>query len=364
MGRMDEGDPQSNDSPESAPASDDAPSDDSFRGAVTLVRHSVKGWAALTLAIALALAGVLMKGLGADAGILLIVLGVTVALLAQGEVSEKLAGVIVADARGVRMDGKEILPRAAMHDGFVEPRRSGRHVVKLVGRAHVPIATIAVETAARGEELLRALKLDVLHATFESVGRCHVGKRRWRARVLVTADGVLARPGEFYPYGEIERVTLEGLDVVLHRIEGAPLRLTSHVERGALSERIREGLEAFRRRTRIGDVSVRLARGRRTVGEWMAALRALTRPSDYRTGPVPDETLWRIAEDPALSASMRAAAATALGVSIDTEGRARLRKAAATSESPRIRVALEAAASSEDDELARALEECAEREQG
>ena len=65
------------------------------------------------------------------------------------------------------------------------------------------------------------------------------------------------------------------------------------------------------------------------------------------SGAVPEENLWRVAEDPAAEETARVGAAVALRTRLDREGRARLLCMSDASVSPRVRVALRAAATAE-----------------
>jgi hypothetical protein len=61
--------------------------------------------------------------------------------------------------------------------------------------------------------------------------------------------------------------------------------------------------------------------------------------------------LWRVAEDPALDESARIGAAIALRSNITDGDRERLRVVATSTASPRVRIALDAAVSSPDEDL-------------
>jgi hypothetical protein len=79
-----------------------------------------------------------------------------------------------------------------------------------------------------------------------------------------------------------------------------------------------------------------------------------------RTAPIPRERLFRVVEDASLDPTSRAAAAVALGLELDDEGRARLRAAAEAMAAPKLRFAIEKAASphaAEDSAIKAALAE-------
>jgi hypothetical protein len=124
-----------------------------------------------------------------------------------------------------------------------------------------------------------------------------------------------------------------------------------------VAERIREALESARRGDPAQDVAL-LARNAREIGVWVRALRAVAAGAvDHRTAPIPEDRLWRIAEDPNASPTARAGAAVALTPSLDDAGKARIRVAADATASPKLRVALEAAAETDEAALEHALAE-------
>lgn len=124
-----------------------------------------------------------------------------------------------------------------------------------------------------------------------------------------------------------------------------------------LEERIREALALHREGA--GPVDERLlARGRRAVPEWIASLRALGAGAnaDLRTPPVPPEKLLRIAEDAAAAPLVRVSAAVAAAAAAP-DAKRRVRLAARTTASPKLRVALERVSADDatDETIAEAL---------
>lgn len=106
-----------------------------------------------------------------------------------------------------------------------------------------------------------------------------------------------------------------------------------------------------------------IARGERTVPEWVEALRRLGSGATaaYRGLPVDVEGLARVLAEPMVRPSIRAAAAVALAAAGDASAVAKLRIAAAELADPRLRIALEKAADDTNDaavvEALEALEE-------
>jgi hypothetical protein len=203
-------------------------------------------------------------------------------------------------------------------------------------------------------------------------------------RVVAGSDGVRIGwlgPGKFVPYANVAHASLDDRgDVVIDLRNGArvrllfrqPFRSSSTMnsfdllttlfarQKTAIVERIEEAARAHERGVADRDAGGVLARGGRTAVEWLKALHSLGSGAvNYRSVTLPPDVLWRIAENPAAPPHERAAAAVALRDALDEEGRARLRVLAEATAAPRVRVALEAAASATDDEtLARALDEC------
>jgi hypothetical protein len=96
-----------------------------------------------------------------------------------------------------------------------------------------------------------------------------------------------------------------------------------------------------------------LVRGDRTPLDWVLALRRLGAGAfDLRTPAIPHDTLLGVVEDSAAPAIDRASAAVAAMASDDLEVHRRVRVAAATTASPKLRVALELIADKREDERA------------
>ncbi len=171
--------------------------------------------------------------------------------------------------------------------------------------------------------------------------------------VEVAADGVLVRwlgSARFFPFRAIEHVEGSSLGVVLRAFGRThDIRLTQNdgardVERDALLSRIEAGIERHREVER-GHEEALLARGGRSVAEWLAAMRALGMQDagGYRLAAIPRERLWEILEDPTSDSSARAGAAIALDAKADDlDTRARLAAVAARTAAPSLRVAIEA----------------------
>jgi hypothetical protein len=126
---------------------------------------------------------------------------------------------------------------------------------------------------------------------------------------------------------------------------------------GQLAERI---VEAIERRDHDGgpiDRTLLVRPAGVDARAWIASLGELMRQETFRQAAVTIEQLWGVVEDATANASMRAAAAIALGRRGDDKTKKRLRVAAQATAAPQLRVALEHAADGEDGELADALDE-------
>lgn len=214
-------------------------------------------------------------------------------------------------------------------------------------------------------------------------------------RVEVGTDGIAVRwlwQKSFVPMSDVLRVErVEGdvswtgnypVIVRVHRRSGPPVDLLAqmpkrtaagrddkwaHVasrEADMLIERI---TEAVQERATGGDADLAsweselLSRGERAIDQWVAALRGLsTEVESFRRqagGGI--DALWGVVEDAAAAPERRAAAAVALAPHLDEGGKERVRIAARATAAPKLRIALEAAATNDEDALAEALDEVA-----
>lgn len=151
--------------------------------------------------------------------------------------------------------------------------------------------------------------------------------------------------------GETQRITFRG-----GRGRRSPAAQNAWVEAAALKERIDEAMGVGA--DLGGDDAKALSRGERSVAQWVTDLRqAMRGEGTFREAPLVAERLWRIVESSRAELEKRAAAAIALGAQLDDTGRERLRVAAASTASPKLRVAFEAAATDDDASAAEALDE-------
>lgn len=183
--------------------------------------------------------------------------------------------------------------------------------------------------------------------------------------VRVGTDGIATRwlwRDRFIPFSSIARAekydmiigTKRQLGVRLALMGGEEVRLPTgqtdigEVEASRLLTRIEEAREA----RHAGNVSPELlARGARDVAGWVRALRALGEGAhNLRASALPLDALLQLVEDASAREVDRASAAVAALASHGDEAARRVRVAAETTASPKLRVALDRIAEAPDDE--------------
>jgi hypothetical protein len=197
-------------------------------------------------------------------------------------------------------------------------------------------------------------------------------------RVSIGTDGILTRWAGKERYTALSDVRAAKVyqeyvqgkyrnGVVLTLANGEELKLpTGQSEFGAadamrLAHRIQEA-QAARQRGASAKAAGTLARGERSILEWVRELRRMgAGVVDHRTPVVPVDRLLSIVEDTAAPAADRAAAALAATATTDAQAKVRIRVAAETTVSPQLRVALlriaETPPDASDADLAPCLEE-------
>lgn len=187
---------------------------------------------------------------------------------------------------------------------------------------------------------------------------------RWLGRTRFIAHSEIERVAS---YDEIRgtkrqrgvRLDLKGGEIVRLPTGQRDIALT---EAAQLEQRIDEAREAFRRGATTGTTDV-LARGDRSVTDWVRYLRGVGAGAVGPRAPaIPQEVLMRVVEDSKAAPLERASAAVAAIASGRDDVKQRVRVAADTTVSPKLRVALEriaAGAEENDDELIETLDELA-----
>lgn len=189
-------------------------------------------------------------------------------------------------------------------------------------------------------------------------------------RLRIGGDGIsmkwLGRE-QFFHYSTIARVDhlqkgmgtkqYVGIEFTLHTGETvwipAGQAKWNDAEASMMAERVRAAIDAYRSGMASDDASI-LGRRSRTSSEWIRSLRRMGTgaEADLRTPPIPNEFLWRVLEDASRPRDQRVAAAIALSDNIAPNERERIRIAAGTTVSPKLRVALEQVADGQVEEPA------------
>jgi hypothetical protein len=317
---------------------------------------------------------------------------------------------VTADATGIKLDGKDAIARRDIVSAYMQPRAGDLPVVRFVTRGRRVLLEACVEGETEGRALLEAVELDVAHhaMTFRGASPTMATTPRQMlfsigaamsvfmltfltailgpiapavivplvvllampSSIQIGADGIVTRWlawKRFIAYADVHYVVPfdNGLQLVLKSgksinvatsppSRGGQLRVSDYVQRrDAVYARIQEALAAHRAGRGALDVGALVARGGRAASDWLRAVRAIATGAaggDYRAPAIPEESLWRVAEDPAAEETARVGAAMALRVALDDAGRGRLRAVADASVSPKVRIALEAAAGAENDD--------------
>ncbi len=181
-------------------------------------------------------------------------------------------------------------------------------------------------------------------------------ERRWLFfRHMVRVASIHDVTVHAQPTGPTSRNLVHRVD--LHLADASTFSLCSGSAQTAaiVAERVRGVHRAHRRAPRRGiDLVNALSRGPRTAGEWLAHLRALTRDgadagAGYRSAAIERTDLLRVAEDAALAAPVRLAAAVALGVDVDETERKRIAELAVASADAQVRDGMTRIAEAADD---------------
>ncbi len=248
--------------------------------------------------------------------------------------------------------GGSSLLRRRIRSGYLEPDadEEGASLVLRgrMGRLAVLAFDSIEEARALQDDLgLSPLKRPVTFAFFFGL------------RVTVGVDGVvvawpLLRRRRFVPHAKIEEVGW-GTDAVRFLlVSGESYAIATGPATGernrALVERLVQARIAWRESEGVSHVAA-LARSGRSHEAWIHELCAIseTAGAGYRSAALPEDTLWRVVQDPSESVEQRIGASLALRRSLHEAGRARLAIAAEASASPRVRIALVAVAEVEDD---------------
>lgn len=229
-----------------------------------------------------------------------------------------------------------------------------RALVRAVGIFVGSIVLAGAAFAFAGEIAAAAVSLVGM---FGFVGSLFLGARR--PSLVVGADGLTIAGRGFVPFADVERVeddespygrTHHLAWLVLKSGErihlGARLGIFGHRALAVVDEAyagLNRRITEHRQRERSQHAQ-ELARGDRSVADWIAGVRARATSSGFRDGEIARADLLAVVEDPTAEPSARAAAALALKAGIVEPERVRVRVAAAATAAPNVRVALETVA--------------------
>jgi hypothetical protein len=316
-------------------------------------------------------------------------------------------GALEVRERAITFAGKELVKREEVKQAFVVPQE-GAALVRLDrrGKSKRPLF-VRLRDSVEAEAFVRALGLDAEHTAAEmrvasSLLGWSIGKQLLAVllplavtlplmialmkiaplalilpffyiayvfaigfaptTVRIGTDGIVTRwlgRTRFVAHADIERVasyddvrgTKRQRGVRLDLKNGEVVRLPTGQHDVALSEgaqlerRIDEAREAHRRGAKGGATDV-LARGDRSIAEWIRHLRGVGAGAvSLRTPAIPADVLLRVVEDSKAAPIERASAAVAAIAAGGDEVKQRVRVAADTTVSPKLRVALERIAS-------------------
>lgn len=330
-------------------------------------------------------------------------------------------GAVSADARGLCVGGELAVPNARILRATAVAEKGGA-VVSIQRRRHY-LVLIDLPNLTQAEDLVTALGFDArqVTATFAVDSPVSSSWPSWLpltvvfaliaaigvpsllgaplaglllgaalyplllaisipATVTIGLDGVLHRwlwRRRMLPFSALSRCTADGDRLTLESRDGTKLTLRvrtnppshdharpSKASRAAyvaaVAARIEQARAAHGPHDARLDVAL-LARGQRSISDWVQALRAplLRGPDGFRNAAMLPERLWKTIDDAHAPPVDRAAAAVALGPALDATGRERLLRVAAVTALPRLRVAVEAAARDDEAALEVALEDVA-----
>lgn len=190
-----------------------------------------------------------------------------------------------------------------------------------------------------------------------------------RTHVRIGADGVGTKwlgKQTFHPFSQMqdaasyaERVggkTQLGVRLTMRDGEQAKIpcgqKGWNHVDPGEIEQRIREARDVHRRGEWQLDPKL-LARGERTLSDWLVALKSLGAGAgaDMRTSAIPTDRLLSLIADAGAPGVARVAASIAALEQAPEEARSRARIAAVTTAEPSLRKSFERVAAATDDAL-------------
>ncbi|MBL8684643.1 MAG: hypothetical protein JNK05_36040 [Myxococcales bacterium] len=235
-------------------------------------------------------------------------------------------------------------------------------------------ASVGVVGVIAGWTLVALVSLLAILAVFAT---------RWaRGAVVVGLDGVRVEwmgQSRYCAFADVEKVQPLANGVQLVTKDGAHFDValfteseakrdpyqSRHAEVRALHNRIHEIIE-LRRESQSESASIDpYLRHDRSARDWLASLRrAFDAAMNLRVATNTEEAAWRVVLDQNATGEARVGAAAAIAANSDDSAREKLRVVAQSIADPRVRVALEAAASSDEQTLVNAMENFKVQKQG
>jgi|GEM_PF-1591375 len=227
-------------------------------------------------------------------------------------------------------------------------------VIPLLGSA-APYVTVGLLLVLVAYSLGLALAPTTVRIGTDGILTRWLGRRRFIPFTQITSTGVYEETVASKQWHGV-RLVLRGGELV--KLPAGQTEIGA-AEARRLWRRIEDARAARAAGARAVDV---LARGQRSFVEWVRDLRRMGAGAQgHRTAAVPTDILLRVVEDGAASAVDRASAAVAVLAAADPEAKRRVRVAADTTASPKLRVALtriaESSGTDDDAEVAAALEQ-------
>jgi hypothetical protein len=188
------------------------------------------------------------------------------------------------------------------------------------------------------------------------------------SRIEVGVDGILIRwmrRSQFIPLGEIQSVEAKDTRAILlhYRSGRSEIIYTGNARKLPKTERVHRDkvLASIREAMVERDAKERSSA---TINQQGSLIDLAKRAAQgYREPAIRHEELWRTIEEPCASEQDRAAAAVLLRYALDAGGRERVRVAAMSTASPKLRVVFDATASESEELLDHAIRDFAPAEQ-
>jgi hypothetical protein len=255
-------------------------------------------------------------------------------------------------------------PRETSFDATIVPQFMRLSLVSVLAGA-IGFAGMVAMSALHLPDALQVVLFFLLGTPLTLVqlypGKLHVGPDG----LLLTGLGTK----RFIDVRNMAGIELTDIGIRVHLHRGKPVDIATRMGRALvprsigispadtalLVRRIDALLIGHDARSASSQLRPRLARGSRTVAEWMADLRAIGQRLSMRVADIDTDDLHMVVEGAQVDPDVRVAAAVVLSARSD-EDRARVRVAARALGEPRLRERIEWAAETDDSAITEALE--------